>query len=183
MTNQKYKLFGSLSVVFIVTSIILVGSLFPALESPTAKLGSSRLQFETFTEYTSQPYDMGIWKIYVAFNDTGSWVEVTESPLEYDDTTVFQMNASVSCKITIRHTLNKTLLGFAGASDARLLFRIITTVTNETDVLQGTYYNGTNTDFDVVAGLIYYNDCEVILNFLSVYDQIYTVNVDYDTFW
>jgi len=142
------------------------------------------LYFETWTEYSAMPYDQGIYRIYVAFNDTGSWVEMPGAdPLEYNDDVVLNMNVSVSCRITVRHTLNKTLLGFGGAADARLLYRLKVTVTNQTGTTIFTQQNGTNTDFDALAGLIYYNDCQFVLNFLSDYAQVYNVTLDYDTFW
>ena len=127
-------------------------------------------------------YGQGIDTITVYENSTGSWVSVGN--YDYDESSVLDWEAGVAIKLKVWTWFNSTLTGAGSTNEGKNYQRHNVTVTNAIDTIVFSQQNFTVVFYDYgEPSSMWYYDCEVVLNFLPDYGEIYTVSVVYEVFW
>ena len=125
-------------------------------------------------------YGQGIDTITVYGNSTGSWVSVGN--YEYDEVSSLEWNESVGIKLKVWTWFNSTLTGVGSTNEGKLYQRHSVNVTNlGTTVFSQQNFTYSNVYTD--SAPMWYYVYEVVLNFLPVGGEIYSVVVTYEIFW
>ena len=131
-------------------------------------------------------YGQGIEKLSVFSNETGSWLPANwagDSARDYDESSVFEWNASIFIRLNCWTWFNSTLTGAIDWEDGKNYQRHAVNVTS----LGTTVFSQQNftyaSAFPAINPPMWYYEYEVILNFLPLVGQIYTVTVTYDVFY
>ena len=131
-------------------------------------------------------YGQGIYGFFIKENSTGSFLNIRESIFLSSEEMIIEVNESIAIKLDVRVQLNYTLLGLSHPADIELginYFRLGVTVTSAGQPV----FSQQNFTYDDLNGLvetgIWYFSEEVILNFITVVGEIYTVTVIYEVFY
>lgn len=132
--------------------------------------------------FPADAYGQGIYSFYAYSNETGSWVQ--QYHRYYYDSSVMNWTAGWFIKLRVFTALNYTLVGISDTDAGKNLQRHNVTVTNSMSEIvfskQNFTYQGVWTG--ILSGRYVYS-YEVILNFLPVYGEYYTVTIHYDVFY
>ena len=127
-------------------------------------------------------YGQGIDRIFVMENSTGSWVNIGVASYPDGRNTVLDWNVSVGIKLRLYCKLNETLTGATDVVDGENYLRhsVIVTSGGQTVFSQQnfTWYDSGDYGSD-----IYDYEYHVVLNFLPLEGQSYTVTVTYETYY
>jgi len=129
-------------------------------------------------------YGQGIETLTVYENSTGDWLAVGGfSPnVDHSEAGVFDWNISVGIKVRVDCWLNSSLVGVGSTAEGKNYLRhnISATMFNGTQVFsqQNLTYFGAGALGDMYE---YYYD--VVLNFLPVGGEVYTVTITYEIFY
>lgn len=136
-------------------------------------------------------YGQGIYLLHFYENSTGSWLPAWYyiegvgkfSTLHYYDSyDYFNFSAGVAMKIRVETLFNQTLVGVGSTSEGQNYLRHDVIVSDA----YGVVFSQQNfTYYDVIDGgeNNHYYKYEVVLNFLPVGGEIYTVVVNYEIFY
>lgn len=178
---NKRRIVVCVSIIMILTLSVLVASNYPSksivkeLEQP-AKFVLASWDFP-------DEYGQGIPYFEFFENSTGSWVSL-EYYYEYFNSYIVEWNASVFIKLRCTTIFNNTLIGAIDTDDGKLYQQhsvIVTTPSESEPVFSQqnfTYYSA-----NTVLEPMWYYEYEVVLNFLPVGGEIYTVTVTYEIYW
>jgi len=162
-------------------SLILLVSLLVSVTPTTSKPQPSNPQFVLAEWDYPDEYGQGIKRFIMYENSTGSWVQVGDY-LDYNDDNEVQWNDSRYIKLRCVTLFNATLTQAptVEAGKSYLQHSIIVTNTGVTVFSQQ--------NFTFVSGApeaygMYIYSYDVVLNFLPVGGQVYTVSVDYDVYY
>jgi len=133
-------------------------------------------------------YGQGIDGFGISENSTGLWNTVIfpwgyifdHSDSEHE---VIDWNASLFMRMRIWFLINQTLTGAIDETDGLNYFRHNTTVLDKTQTVVFNQENLTNHKHEATAGDLMWYRGDIILNFLPLSDQVYTVTVLYEVFW
>ena len=126
-------------------------------------------------------YGQGIEGIEIYENSTSSWV-MYDNPL-YDEETNFDWNASVAIKLRVFTWFNSTLTGAGSSNEGKLYQRHSVTVTSlGTTVFSKQNFTFVASDTGIDPPMWFYS-YDVVLDFLPVAGEIYTVVVTYEIYW
>ena len=125
-------------------------------------------------------YGQGIDTITVYENSTGSWVSVGN--YDYDEASSLEWNESVGIKLKVWTWFNSTLVNVSTTNEGKLYQRHSVNVTNlGTTVFSQQNFTYSNVYTD--SAPMWYYVYDVVLNFLPLAGEIYTVTVNYDVFY
>ena len=137
-------------------------------------------------------YDQGIFGMKFWENSTGEWLgapwysELGQffwcSPSMPDDYT-YNVTAGASLKVRVDTTLNATLTGATDLEDGKNYFRTSVTVTWVGTIVFSQQNLTSLVNEDDSGDPIYYYEYEVVLDFILVSGQVYTVTVIYEVFY
>lgn len=143
-------------------------------------------------DYPDQ-YGQGIYMLRFYENSTGSWVaapwyyvggELDGLPyysLHSDDPYTLNWSAGVAMKLRVYSLFNQTLVGVESTSEGQRYLRHDVTVSDASGILFS-QQNFTYYDVTEFGEENYQYEYEVVLNFLPVAGEIYTVVVTYEIF-
>lgn len=128
-------------------------------------------------------YGQGIEGFMIYENSTGSWVAVDGYHL-YDEANIFAWNVSVAMKLHCFTWFNSTLVGATDTDDGKNYQRHSV---NVTDNLGGSVFSQQNFTYysadDGIDPPLWFYEYYVVLNFLPVEGEYYTVTVTYEIYW
>jgi len=163
--------------------VILLASMFVLALAPNrqeTKTESAKFVLASWS--FPDEYGQGIYDFDVYENSTGSWVNVG-GPTEYDESGIFDWEIGVAIQLRTWSYFNSTLTGAADTNEGKLLQRHNVTVTKIGGATvfsqQNFTYSNVYTDEDPMWVYTYL----VILDFLPVAGEIYTVTVIYEIWW
>jgi len=160
-----------------VVIIVLLAMLLLVVSVPPAKA-----QFVLASSDYPDEYGQGVYAWWVYENSTGAW-ETVGGYRTYNDSDLYEWNASVGIKIVYYTWFNSTLTGASDSDDGKNYLQHSVTVVNNTGGTvfsqQHFTYHSVSTANDPMWFYSYY----VVLNFLPLGGQIYTVSVTYEVFW
>jgi len=175
---SKRKITVALLGLFICSMLILV-PIQPATQTQK-ETGTSMFVISSW-EFPDEN-GQGISFLEVFENSTGSWVEFGNNYYP-DETTVIDWNISVGIKISCWTAFNNTIMGASSSDDGKNLQRHNVTVKDNQGATVFSQQNFTfyyvYTDGD--PSWVYAYD--VVLNFLPVSGEIYTVTVTYELYY
>lgn len=122
-------------------------------------------------------YGQGVYALRVYENSTGSWVSAS-GWIDYYETVVLEWEGEVAIKIKCLSTINATLTGASSSYAGRLYIRHNVTVTNSLDAVVFSKQN-----FTFLQDVDYEYEHEVILNFLPLFAEHYTVSIICEIFY
>lgn len=166
----------------LVASIVLVLLAVSVIhDTPVIPTATAKFAFASWSFPDSN--GEGIERFSIYENSTGGWEYVTTQVYD-DDPLVQEWNASVGMFIFISTWLNSTLVGAATKAEGKNYQRHNVTVTNragDTVFSQGnfTYYNA----YDNIDPPLWFYQYTVVLDFLPLAGEYYTVTMTYETFW
>lgn len=174
-------------------SILFIGNLFFSIQQPSDKTNNEPVRFVLATWDSPDEYGQGIDGFRIYENSTSSWVPAWFSfgyYVEHDDSEheVFIWNGSLCMMLRVWSQINATLTGAADADEGRNYFRHNITVTNQADTTVFEQQNFTYVDgvegwlHEPFDDLLYYEHT-IILNFLPVFGESYTVVMLLEVFW
>ena len=173
---MKKKISAVILTVFV--CMILVVSIYP--------IQPAKAQFVLASWAYPDEYGQGIEKISVFSNQTGSWLPATwagDSSRDYYESSIFDWNASIFIKLSCWTWFNSTLTGAIDWEDGKNYLRHRVDVTT----INGTVFSQQNftfaNAFPAIDPPMWYYEYEVILNFLPVAGEIYTVTIDYEVYY
>ena len=175
----KRRIAVCVSIIMMLTLSVLVASNHPP-ESTVKELEQSAKFVIASWDYPDE-YGQGIDAIEVYENSTGSFV-LFETYAYDDDTSNIDWNESVAIKLRVYTWFNSTLTGVSTTNEGKLYQRHSVTVTN----LGSTIFSQQNFTYfysDQIEPFVWYYGYEVVLNFLPVAGEIYTVVVTYEIYW
>ena len=160
------------SFVMVLVVVVLVASVPPA-----------RAQFVLADWEYPDEYGQGIKFFKVFENSTGSWVQVGDV-YSYDQTIIIEWNVSLGIKLRAYTLFNSTLTGASDSDDGKNFQQHSVIVIDNIGTTVFSKQNFTYYDVDVLLHLPLWCYCyDVVLNFLPLEGQYYTVTVGYQTFW
>ena len=179
LTMNRKKISVSVSIIMILTLSILVASNYPP-ESTVKELEQPAKFVLASWDYPDE-YGQGVEGFWIYENSTSEWVKVYE--VYYDNiSSIFEWNASVGIKLRCWALLNATLTGSSTKDIGKNYLRHNVIVT----MLGTTVFSQQNFTFasalDEAYG-IYLYAYDVVLNFLPLAGEIYTVIVTYEVWW
>jgi hypothetical protein len=172
---------------------LLVIFIATAPELPIVPEPNKTVKFVFATWDHPDQYGQGIDGFRLYENSTGSWEPAWFSwgyYVEHDDSEheVFVWNASIFIMLRVWSTINATLVGASDADEGENYHRHNVTVTDRADVTvfeqqNFTYVNGVEGWlYEPFDDLLYY-EYTIVLNFLPLPLEVYTVSVLYEVFW
>lgn len=186
---MKRRISAAVVLIMIVTLSVLVASnQFPKsvveeLEQPA--------QFVIASWDHPDEYGQGIYLLHFYENSTGSWLPAWYyidgvgkfyTLHYYDSYDYFNFSAGVAMKIRVETLFNQTLVGVESTSEGQKYLRHDVTVSDAYGIVFSqqnfTYYDVTENGEEN-----YYYEYEVVLNFLPVSGEIYTVVVTYEIYY
>ena len=127
-------------------------------------------------------YGQGIEYVKVLQNGTGSYVELSESPINPTDNVALEVDSDGFLQIRVLTWLNKTYCGIENIGAAYAIFRHSINVT-----LQGenvfSQQNFTKISASGAGDPMFWFYYQVIIDILPISGKIYTVVVDYEIFY
>jgi len=167
------KITGALIISLCVCLMPVVVSVPPANANPKFIIAS--------WDYPDE-YGQGIETFDVYENSTGSWVNVG-GPSDWDESGIFDWNASVAIKLKCWTWFNSTLTGVGSTNEGKLYqqHNVIVTQNNRTIVFSQQNFTYSNVYTDAAPMWLYVY--EIVLNFLPVAGQIYTITIDYEVYY
>lgn len=131
-------------------------------------------------------YGQGIESIQIYENSSGSFSEITESPVQYDSSqseATLEWTAGVAIRLDVWTMLNCTLVGAASRTEGRNYNRHYVIVTDSSDNTvfsqQNFTYYYSNEDNYPLYTYVY----RVTLDFLPETGEVYTVTIMYEIFY
>jgi hypothetical protein len=170
--NRRYQI--TACVVLIIALSVIVASNNPVQTIPTK---TEQSKFIIASWDFPDEYGQGIYAMRVYENSTGSWVNVG-GWIEYYEEAVFEWNEGVGIKIQCDSMLNATLTGAGSSSEGKNYLRHNATVTDRRGSVVCSQQN-----FTYLDDIDYSYSYEVILDFLPVSFESYTVTILYEIFW
>lgn len=160
------------STVFIVACISLMLVVIPQAKG---------VQFYLATWSYPDEYGQGIHTWYADSNATGSWVTF-EAANYLESTGPIPWNVSQAIRIMVWASMNRTLLGLNDTDVGKNHIQHNVTVTDQWDI---EVFSQQNFTFDYVAveGEMYWYRHVVILNFLPLEGEFYTVTILCYIYW
>ena len=128
-------------------------------------------------------YGQGIESFEVFENSSGSWEQVGGG-YGYDETTILEWNVGVAIKLRCYTYFNSTLTGADNIAEGKKYQRHNVSVINIDSTIVFSQQNFTYIDGD--SGIdppLWFYSYEVVLEFLPVEGEYYTVTVGYEIFW
>ena len=178
MSNLKKTYAG---IIVLLTMLILVSSVPPA-----------RAQFILASWDYPDEYGQGLFGLKFWENSTGSWVAApwyselgqfyycTPSMTDYY---TYNVTGGASLKVRVDTTLNATLTGATDLEDGRNYFRTNVSVTCLGIIVFSQQNLTSLVTEDDSSDPIYYYEYDVVLNFILVFGQFYTVTVTYEVYY
>lgn len=127
-------------------------------------------------------YGQGIEAFDIEENSSGTWQSIN-GPFYNDDPCIFNWSAGVAIKLTCYTWFNSTLTGADSIDNGRLLQRHNVTVTNLADEIVFSKQNFTWYSQSGEFWPMWWYEYYVVLNFLPLYWEYYTVTVTYEVFY
>lgn len=158
--------------------LILVSMMLFAL--PRAK-ANPHFQFALASWSYPDDYGQGIHTWYAQSNRTGSWVTI-EAKNYLQDETPIEWNVSQAIRMLVTASMNRTLLGL---NDTDIGKRYIQHDVTVTDQFGSTVFSQQNFTFNyvLVDVDIYWYQYYVILDFLPLEAEFYTVTINCEIYW
>ena len=166
-------------------TVIVFVLLFSLLLITTPQNVSSQFVIASW-DYPDE-YGQGIESLEVFSNQTGSWLPANwagDAEREYFESSDFDWNASIFIKLSCWTWFNSTLTGATDWEDGENYHRHRVDVTTINGTVVFSQQNFTFASaFPAIDPPMWYYEYEVILNFLPIAGEIYTVIVTYEIFW
>ena len=148
----------------------------------TALIPPAKAQFVLSGWEFPDDYGQGIEGFEIFENSTAAWVQVNGYH-PYDETQVHEWNVSVAIKLRCYTWFNSTLTGAADLAEGKNFQRHNVTVT---DIADNIVFSQENFTYffsdDSIDPPMWFYGYEVVLNFLPLNGEIYTVTVTYEVF-
>ena len=146
---------------------------------PQAKANS---QFVIASTGYPDEFGQGIYTVWVYENSTGVWEPFGDYRL-YNESLVWEWNASAVINIHFLTWFNNTLIGAINGTDGKNYQQhsIDVTLSNGTSIFS--QQNFTFTSVSVANDPMWFYNYYVILDFLPMAGEIYTVTVTYELWW
>lgn len=175
MSNRRYRAYGAITIVL---SIIVSATILP----------SHSTRFVLAAWEHPDEYGQGIDGFSIYENSTGSWEIVIFSwgfIFDHSDSEheVIEWNASLFARFRVWYILNATLTGAIDENDGLNYFRHNTTVLDRNDNVVFNQENFTNHYHQATYGEIIWYRSDIVLNFLPLYGEYYTITIEYEVFW
>ena len=162
--------------VVLVVSMMLIVPIQPA-----------KAQFVLASWAFPDEYGQGVDKISVYSNQTGSWVLANwagDASRDYDESSEFDWNASIFIRLNVWTWFNSTLTGAPSWEEGKKYQRHSVTVNTNNGTQIFSQQNFTFAScFPAINPPLWYYEYKVVLNFLPVSGEIYTVTIDYEIFY
>lgn len=129
-------------------------------------------------------YDQGIEAIEVESNGTGSWVTV--DTLFYDDSVAactLEWDVGAAIRITAFTYFNSTLVGVSSRTEGQDYQRHYVIVTDSADDTIFSQQNFTYVYSDEDNWPLYYYGYRVVLDFIPIIGEVYTVEIMYEIYY
>ncbi len=184
MTEETKPFWDKKKIIALLFMFLVIGLMFGhvnAEQSKTITADSGQSQFVLAEWDYPDEYGQGIYDFDVYENSTGSWVNVG-GLTEYDESGIFEWNASVGIKLKCWTYFNSTLTGAEDTNDGKNYQQHSVTVTSAGQTIfsqQNFTYSNAYPEEDPMWVYAY----DVVLNFLPVSGAIYTVTVTYEVFY
>ena len=178
----KRRIAVCVSIIMMLTLSVLVASNHPPKSIVKELEQPAKAQFVLAEWDFPDEYGQGIWAFMFYENSTGSWLPCDPYSYEYNQSYTVEWNASVFIKLRCFVSFNSTLTGAIDTDDGKNYLRHSVTVTN----LGTTVFSQQNFTYfsnDTQLDPIWYYGYDVVLNFLPVAGEIYTVVVTYEIYW
>ena len=127
-------------------------------------------------------YGQGVSTWYAQSNATGSWVDIASNGYTSDPEPPIPWNVSQVIRILIWSSMNRTLLGLNDTDIGKNHVQHNVTVTDQWDIEVFSQQNFTFFDVNVEDDLYWYRHT-VILNFLPLEAEFYTVTILCEIYW
>lgn len=127
-------------------------------------------------------YGQGIEVFDVFENSTGSWQNVG-GPTMHDESGVFDWEVGVAIRLDVWTWFNSSLMGAETTNEGKLYQRHNVTVTSIDDTIVFSQQNFTYQYGDPIDPPMFIYMYRVVLDFLPVAGERYTVTVGYEIFW
>ena len=129
-------------------------------------------------------YGQGIEEISIYENSTGAWQPANDGvPYYYSDNYVLNWNVSVAIKLYVHTWFNNTVIGADDITDGKNYLQHNVTVTQLNGTIVFSQQNFTLQAMNAGDDPMWFYNYYVVLNFLPVYGEIYTVTVTYELWW
>ena len=137
--------------------------------------------------WSQDEYGQGPESYYLQSNRTGSWVTIEYGSWDDDPGAVFPVRWNISqvMKITLYSTMNSTLLGLTNTTDLILGQNYIKHNITVTDQWGAEVFSQQNftCDYNETYGDLFWYRHYVILNFLPLEGEFYTVTIRTQIYW
>ena len=127
-------------------------------------------------------YGQGISTWYAESNDTGSWVAIESAGWNNPHGEPIPWNVSAAIKLLVWVSMNRTLLGLNDTDIGKNHIQHNVTVTDQWDIEVFSKQNFTFDYVDVQGDMYWYRHV-VILNFLPLEGEFYTVIIRAYIYW
>ena len=174
---SKRKLTVALLGLFICSMLLLV-----PIQPVTQPQETSSSTFVIASWEFPDEYGQGIEGFEFFENSTGSWAQVGGYE-GFEEPQVYDWNASVAIKLRCWTWFNSTLTGVSTTNEGKLYQRHNVTVTCAGTTIFSQQNFTWFYDDDTLDPPLWFYGYEVILNFLPVSGEIYTVTVTYEVFY
>lgn len=186
MNETKKPFWDRKKAIALLIAILTISLMVVHVEATPTTTVNEQAQFTIASWDYPDEYGQGMFKILVFENSTESWVQVGNW-LYYYNSTSFDWDPGVGIKIRVLTTLNSTLTGASDVEDGRNYFRHNVTVT-ESSMFGATetvfsQQNFTSSGEPDEEGDLYFYDYAVVLNFIPLSGNIYTVTVTYEVYY
>jgi len=164
-------------------SILFIGNVFFSIQEPSDKTNNEPVYFVLASWSFPDEYGQGIEGFEIFENSTASWVQ-WNGYQTHEDLGIFEWNGSVFIKLRCWTWYNSTLTGAENNPDGQNTQQHNVIVTNQAGSTIFSQQNFTYYYRD--AGIdppLWFYGYEVVLNFLPLYGEYYTVTVLYEIFW
>ena len=129
-------------------------------------------------------HGQGIESIYVWHNVSGAWVEFPDSPFYSSDSTEFNATAGENLKVQVYSWLNRSYIGLPEPwNQGHKYIRHSVVVSTSANSSVFSQQNFTYDAFGGTADPVEWYRHTVILDFLPVAGEIYTITIDYEAFF
>ena len=167
----------ALLILFLTITLLIVHS-----NSKVESIPKNKTQFALASWTFPDNYGQGIEAFEIYENSTGSWV-LTSGAYGYEDNYNIDIYANGSIKLRCYTWFNSTLTGASDTNDGKNFQQHNVTVIN----MGTTIFSQQNFtwfyDDDSINPPMWYYGYEVVLNFLPLEGQVYTVTVTYEVYY
>ena len=163
---------------FIVSILLLPGT--SLIVAPKQFEGQAKFRLASWSY--GDGYGQGIDGFFIYENSTGSW-NIVDGYVSNTDPGVFNWTAGVAVKLDCWTGFNSTLTGAATTAEGKNYQRHNVTVKNFEGTTVFSKQNFTYYSVDIEYTPMWLYEYYVVLNFLPLAGEYYTVTVTYDVFY